>query len=277
MDPEIQIMAPEGIDEGVLRQIRGWAEEVLERGGASVGRPPLRITVWKTLEKFEASYREEKRALGVGTGEETEFLAIHDAWRGYPRIQVCQERLEGISTPVIQGAVHHELSHALHHGTPEFYTFRFSNDLQEAGRAYGFDLSLLQQCVYFLSVAVKDREAVGWLARIGLGFSQIALLEYLISDTEEERRVWKAVCGRPTLRKIALAAFLKTLLPIEALISMGMEEARTLRARWGEAYEWLSETDQEALFGLTRYKIDCEKKTFQERLEDLVLQWITHY
>ncbi len=210
------------------------------------------------------------------TGEETDFLAIHDAWRGYPRIHVCQERLEGISSPVIQGAVHHELSHALHHGTAEFYTFRFSNDLQEAGRSYGFDLSLLQQCVYFLSVAVKDREAVGWLAGIGLGFSQIALLEYLISDTREERQVWDAVCGRPTLRKIVLAAFLKTFLPIEALISMGIEEAQTLRARWGEAYEWLSERDQKTLFGLTRYKIDYEKKTFQERLEDLTLQWITH-
>jgi hypothetical protein len=112
--------------------------------------------VWKTMDAFQSFSRSEKEALGVVTGNETEFLATHDAWRGYPRIHICQERLMGIPISVIQGGIHHEISHALNHGTLEFYTFTFSKGLQDAARSRGMDMSLLQQCVYFLSIVIKD-------------------------------------------------------------------------------------------------------------------------
>jgi len=276
VDP-IQIVAHVGIDKDFLTQIRTWANEVLERTGSLPPCPYLCIRIWKTIERFQAFYREEKEALGVITGEETDFLATHDAWRGYPRIHICQERLKGISSAIFQGIVHHETSHALHHGTPEFYTFRFSSRLQEMGRSYGLDLPLLQQCVYFLSVALKDREVIQWLAEIGLGFGQIALLEHLISDTEEERQMWEVVRGFSALRKIALAAFLKTFLPIEAMISVGIEEVQSLRNQWDGAYRWLSERDREGLSRLAQWTLNPEGNNFQERLEQAVLRLITQF
>ena len=275
MAARIEIVANEGIEEGFLGQIRTWAEEVLERTKLLSPSPFLGITIWKTVEKLQAFYRKEKEALGVVTGEEMDFLATHDAWRGYPRIHVCQERLKGIPGAIVQGVIHHEVSHALHHGTLEFYTFRFSSRLQEAGRSYGLNLPLLQQCVYFLSVAIKDREVVQWLAEIGLGFSQLALLEHLISDTEEERLIWELVRSSFVLRKIALASFLKTLLPIEAMISVGIAEAQALRNQWNEAYGWLSERERDGLFRLVQCTMNHEGKTSQERLEGAVLRLLT--
>jgi hypothetical protein len=275
MATRLQIVSPEGIDEGFLTQIRMWANEVFERTGLLSPSPYLSITIWKTLEELQAFYQEEKEALDIVTGEEMDFLATHDAWRGYPRIHICQERLKGIPGAIVQGVIHHEISHALHHGTPEFYTFRFSSGLQEVGRSYGLDLSLIQQCVYFLSVAIKDREVVQWLAVRGLGFSQRALLEHIISDTEEERRIWEVVGGSPPLRKIALASFLKTLLPIEAMISAGIEDAQTLRNQWNEAYGWLSESEREGLSRFATCIMNHEGKRFQERLEQAALRLIT--
>jgi hypothetical protein len=275
MTGQIQIVAHEGIHKDFLTQIRNWANEVWERTGLLSVPPNLCITIWKTLQELQAFYRREKEALGVVTGEETDFLATHDAWRGYPRIHVCQERLRGIPSAIVQGVIHHEIGHALHHGTPEFYTFRFSSRLQEVGRSCGLDLPLLQQCVYFLSVAIKDREVVQWLAEIGLGLSQQALIEHLISDTEEERRIWEIVRGSSALRKIALAAFLKILLPIEAMISVGIEEAQTLENEWNKAYGWLSEREREGLFRLARCTMNYEGKTFQERLEQATLRLIS--
>jgi hypothetical protein len=277
MASRIQIVAHEGIDEGFLTQVRAWANEVLERAGLLFQSSCLTITIWKTVEKLWAFYRAEKEELGVITGEEMDFLATHDAWRGYPRIHICEERLKGIPGAIVQGVVHHEIGHALHHGTREFYTFRFSSRLQGVGRSHGLDLPLLQQCVYFLSVAIKDREVVRWLAETGLGFSQLALLEHLISDTEEERRIWEVVCGSSALRKIALASFLKTLLPIEAMVSVGIEEAQALRNLWNEAYGWLSQREREGLFELAQCSINHEGKTFQERLEQAVVRLITQY
>lgn len=275
MDAQIQIVAHEGIGKNFSTQIRRWANEVLEKAGSLSLPPYLCITIWKNMEEFQAFYRREKEEFGITTGGETEFLATHDAWRGYPSIHICQEKLLGIPDPIVQGVIHHEISHAMHHGTPEFYTFRFSNRLQEAGRTYGLDLELLQQCVYFLSVAVKDWEVVQWLAEIGLGFSQQALLEHLISDTEEEQRIWEVVRDSPALKKIALAAFLKTLLPSVAMIKSGIQEAQALRNQWNEAYRWLSESEREGLSRLAQYTMDCEAKTFQERLEQTVLLLVT--
>jgi len=277
MADRIQIVAPEGIDKDFVTQIRMWANEVLERTGSLTPHPYLCITIWKTIERFQAFYREEKEALGVITGEETDFLATHDAWRGYPRIHICQERLKGIPSAILQGVVHHETSHALHHGTLEFYTFRFSSRLQETGRSYGLDLPLLQQCVYFLSVALKDREVIQWLAEIGLGFGQLALLEHLISESEEEHRIWEVIHRSSALKKIAFAAFLKTLLPIEAMISVGIEEAQALRNQWDEAYGWLSGEDREGLYRLARCTMDPKGNTFQERLEQAVLRLLSPF
>jgi hypothetical protein len=223
--------------------------------------------VWKTMDAFQAFSRSEKEALGVVTGDETEFLATHDAWRGYPRIHICQEWLMGIPDSVIQGVIHHEIAHALNHGTLEFYTFTFSKGLQEAARSRGMDMSILQQCVYFLSVAIKDREVVQWLAQIGLGLSQVALLRHLLSETEEEGRTWKMVRDSGPLKKIALAAFLKVLLPVETSVRIQREGAQNLRKEWDEAYGWLPEKEREGLSNLAHRLMDLEGKTFQEKLE----------
>jgi len=267
MSERIQIACPEMIDEGFLTQIRYWANEVLERTSFTKSVAPLHLMVWKNMDKYQAFSRSEKDALGVVTGEETEFLATHDAWRGYPRIHICQERLIGIPGSIIQGVIHHEIAHALNHGTLEFYTFTFSKELQEAAQSHGLDMSLLQQCVYFLSVAIKDREVVQWLTQIGLGFSQVALLRYLISETEEERQVWEVVRDSGPLQKIALAAFLKVLLPVETLAETQTEEAQNLKKEWDEAYGWLGEKEREDLSKLAHRLMNLEGKTFQERLE----------
>lgn len=275
MGTQIQMVAHEEVDESFLTQVRTWVNEVLEIKEIPSSPPPyLSVSIWKTMEKYQDFYQREKKELGVVTGEETDFLATHDAWRGYPRIHICQERLMGIDGRIVQGVIHHETGHALHHGAPEFYTFLFSNRLQEAGRFYGLDLPLLQQCVYLLSVAIKDQDVIVWLAKNGLGSSQLSLLGYLISDTKEERQVWERIRESPALRKIAFSAFLKTLLPIEAMISAGIDEAQVLWNQWNEAYGWLSEMERKELSSLARSIMKLEIKSFQERLEQTTFQLI---
>ena len=267
MSERIRIVCHETVEEAFLTQIRSWANEVLERTSFPGSLPTLHLMIWKTMNAFQAFSRSEKDALGVVTGEETEFLATHDAWRGYPRIHVCQERLKGIPGSIIQGVIHHEIAHALNHGALEFYTFTFTKRLQEVARSHGIDMPLLQQCVYFLSVAIKDREVVQWLAQIGLGFSQVALLRHLISETEEERQTWEVVRDSGSLQKIALAAFLKVLLPVETLAATQAEEAQNLRREWDEAYSWLREEERKDLLDLGHRLMNLQGKTFQERLE----------
>jgi hypothetical protein len=126
-----------------------------------------------------------------------------------------------------------------------------------------------------LSVAIKDYDVVMWLSDIGLGYGQLHLLEYLISDTEDERRIWEVVCANPAPRTIALALFLKTLLPIEALVSLSVEKAEIIKNQWREAYGWLTETIQERLVVFAHNTMAYRDKPFQQRLENVTINLIS--
>lgn len=274
MSAPLEIIAYPGINEDLVARVRDWAGEVLKKTEDRALPSRVYLTLWKTNKELQDFYQREQETLGVAGGQEADYLASHEAWRGVPRIHLSQERIKGLPEAIVQGVLQHEIVHALLHGRPEFYTFRFTEVLQEAGRVRGLELPHLQQCVYFLSVAVKDREVVGWLAARGFAPGQLALLEFTLEDTEEDRQAWTLAHETPALRRIALAAFLKVLLPIEALISKGSPGARKVKKRWQEAYGWLGERIQEELSRFARSLEDLEELTFQNKLEQTALRWM---
>ena len=276
MTTRIVIHPSIGIQKEFVAKVQSWVNEVLEKKGPLTAPTFISINIWRRMDELHSFYQQEKQELGIVTGEETDFLATHEAWRGDPRIHICQERVKDVPDVVIQSVLHHEISHALLHGAPEFYTFRYSTKLQDAGRICGLDLALLQQCVYMLSIAIKDNDVVTWLTDIGLGFGQLHLFEFMITEnTEDERRIWEVVCANAATRKLALAFFLKTLLPIEALVSLRVEGAEIIKNQWQEAYHWLSESTQEGLVGFAHNTMEYRDKPFQQRLENVTLKLIS--
>lgn len=268
MTAQIEILPYDGMNKGFLSQIQTWVKNVLEKADPSSTPPYLRLTIWKNIKTLQEFYDQEKEDLGIVTGEESDFLATHEAWRGYPRIHICHERVKGVQDAVIEGVLHHEIGHALFHGSMEFYTFKFTDRLQEAARFNGFDLHLLQQCVYFLSIAIKDWEVIQWLTKIGLGLCQKSLLEYMMKDTEEEQKAWGVAKQSPVIKKITMAAFLKIILPIEAMILIRSEDAPKLKDQWKEAYSWLSVMEQDGLLRLSQRIMEFGESRFQEKLEN---------
>ncbi|MDH4206718.1 MAG: hypothetical protein OEV45_14440 [Desulfobacteraceae bacterium] len=268
MTAQIEIVPYDGMNKGFLSQIQTWVKNVLEKADPSSTPPYLRLTIWKNIKALQEFYDQEKEDLGIVTGEESDFLATHEAWRDYPRIHICHERVKGVQDAVIEGVLHHEIGHALFHGSMEFYTFKFTGRLKEAARFNGFDLHLLQKCVYFLSIAIKDWEVIQWLTKIGLGPCQKSLLEYMMKDTEEEQEAWGVAKHSPVMKKIAMAAFLKIILPIEAMILIRSEDALKLKNQWKEAYSWLSVMEQDGLLRLSQRIMEFGESRFQEKLEN---------
>jgi len=268
MTAQIEIVPYDGMNKGFLSQIQTWVKNVLEKADPSSTPPYLRLTIWKNINALQEFYDQEKEDLGIVTGEESDFLATHEAWRGYPRIHICHERVKGVQDAVIEGVLHHEIGHALFHGSMEFYTFKFTDRLQEAARFNGFDLHLLQQCVYFLSIAIKDWEVIQWLTKIGLGPCQKSLLEYMMKDTEEEQEALGVAKHSPVIKKIVMAAFLKIILPIEAMILIRSEDAPKLKDQWKEAYSWLSVIEKDGLLRLSQRIMEFGESRFQEKLEN---------
>jgi hypothetical protein len=270
----VEIIPRGHVDETFLTQVDMWTRGLIE--GADDNKAPSRISLilWEKTRDFEEFDAREKAEMGISTGGESEFLASHEAWRGFPRIHFFLEKIENLSEEIIQGVVQHEVGHALLHGNPEFYRFRFSTHLQEIGRRAGLDLPILQQLVYLLSVAVKDEEVLRFLTGRGLGFYQSRLLEYLLGDTREEQQTWTLIRDHPPLRLLASAVFLKILLPIETLAHSGAPDAGPLLEKWEEVYSWLPEQKRKDLRAFARFVIGLPFTTFQNRLEKAVLELI---
>jgi hypothetical protein len=271
----IDIRCPHSSDEKIAGQIRLWAEGII--GSLAERTPPdqVKIHVYHSLDELQNFFFKEKKALGIVSEGETEFIAIHEAWRGYPRIHICSERIKNLPEAVVLGAVQHELAHTILHGRSEFYSFRFSRQLISASEALGFDIELLQQCVYLLSIALKDGEVVSRLVEIGFQFGQIVLLEHMLADTRSEHEVWNTIRNLAPQRKIAMASFLKTLLPIAILAAMKIDAGQRLQQKWENVYDWLSETERRDVMRFATESALKSTASFQDRLEQTALSLIT--
>ncbi|HSO72486.1 MAG TPA: hypothetical protein VLR91_07555, partial [Thermodesulfobacteriota bacterium] len=97
---------PQGIvDQSFSVKVRPWAEEVIEKTEPRTAPDQISIYLWgreKDFQKFDAR---EKAQLGVFSNGESDFLATHEAWRGFPRIHISMEKIRGISGEVVQGVV----------------------------------------------------------------------------------------------------------------------------------------------------------------------------
>jgi hypothetical protein len=275
MKTQIDIRCSENSDENIAGQIRLWAEDIIERLAERAPPDRLKIFVYHGLYELQNFFRKEKEALGIVSEGEAEFIAIHEAWRGYPRIHICSERIKNLPETVVLGAVQHELAHAILHGRSEFYTFRFSRQLISASEALGFDIQLLQQYVYMLSIALKDGEVVSRLVEIGSQYGQIALLEHMLADTRSEHEVWQTIRHLPPQRKIAVASFLKILLPVVILAAMKIDAGRRLQQEWENVYDWLSETERLDMMHFATGSVFNRTGSFQDRLEQTALKLIT--
>ena len=272
------VLFPQGIiDKPFLGKTQQWAGEVTGKTEPRSTLDPISIYLWEKEKDFQAFDAREKAELGVVNGGESGFLATHEAWRGHPRIHLSLEKIRGIPEEVVRGVVQHEIAHALLHGKPEFYQFRFTDRLMEAGRSAGLDFPMIQQWVYLLSISVKDEEVVRLLGEAGLGLCQIRLLEYLMEDTEEERRAWELIRDHPALRRLGLAAFLKIRLPIETPAGLGLPESGLLQKKWEAAYAWLTDQEEKALNAYVRTVRETPYKNFQDRLERAALGLINHF
>ena len=65
-----------------------------------------------------------------------------------------------------------------------------------------------------------------------------------------------------------MAAFLKIILPIEAMILIKLKDARKLKDQWKKAYSWLSVMEQDGLLRLSQRIMKFGGSRFQEKLEN---------
>jgi len=249
-EPELQFAihgdVPNSFRQELTRQL-GECYRRLPTSDLEVVQVCLLDTV-KRLRQFLAA---EHAELGIASPLGTEFLALHDAWRGVPRITICRERLAEVPHLVGLGAVRQQVAHSVLHGSPEYYVFKFSQNLVEKGQERGLAPMALQQLLYYVAIAVKDYEVVRLLVAHDYVDCQAALAFHQLETSDEDRLAWQLARLNPVVRLICLASQLKLMLficPLMAKLSVApalIQQARTMLS-------FLPLEEQDKLWALTQ-------------------------
>ncbi len=154
----------------------------------------------------------EKAELGIETLGDEAFICSHDAWRGFPRVLICMERLRSLPVAAQGGALRQEAAHTVLHGGLAYYVVRIPQDCVELARAKGVHLPHLQHVLYQCATAVEDFEATRMLLRHGYEECQLAFARFHFLGSDEDRLAWFLAKGNPLARLLFFAGQLKVLL-----------------------------------------------------------------
>ena len=161
--------------------------------------------------RMNAFLSEEKRKLGIKTSAfEASFFAVHDAWRGTPRIMVAYDRMLTLLELVRVGSLHHEVAHTILHGSVEYYSFAVPSFLLKLLDEGLFSKQIVGDLIYLVSIAVKDYEVTRLLYGNGFLEDQAAFCKYLLEPSEEDREAWKLSKRNETARLLTIVSLLKT-------------------------------------------------------------------
>ena len=248
--PELQFTIHGDVPNSFWQELRQQLEECYRRLPAS-DLEVVQVRLLGTVKRLRQLLAAEHAELGIvgPTGEE--FLALHDAWHGVPRITLCRERLAEVPPLVGLGAIRQQVAHSILHGSSEYYVFKLTRDLVEKGQERGLAPVALQQLLYYVAIAVKDYEVVRLLVTHGYVDCQAALVFHQLEATDEDRLAWRLAQANPAARLICLASQLKLLLFIRPLVAKpAIAPALVQQAR--AMLSFLPLEEQDRLWALTQ-------------------------
>lgn len=154
----------------------------------------------------------EKTALGIFDEFDSEFPAIHDAWRSIPRISFCMDKLSCSDDLVATGTVRHEVGHSILHGSLEYYIFQTPRALSSLGEKHRLPPEYTRNILYLIAIAVKDYEVTDLLYSHGYHIDQVAYVQNLLEPSLNDLLAWQMARGHPLAEVICVAGRMKDLL-----------------------------------------------------------------
>lgn len=171
----------------------------------------LDLHVFEKSSAVDAFMAKETKNVGVISSSFGEsFFAMHDAYRGTPRIILCLERMKNLPRLVQLGGIRHEVGHSVLHGTLLYYLLPLPRALYEIVNRFGISREYAVNLLYLISIAVKDYEVSRLLYAKGYVEDQAAYVKYLLRVTEDDRIAWAISRGNRFAEVLCLLSCLKS-------------------------------------------------------------------
>lgn len=253
---EFNIITSGNIPWGFKRDIESVFRDCYRRFGTKIPYK-VEIHVVDREPNMRALLKEDKLRLGITTSGDEEFICSHDAWRGYPRVICSLERLAKINRLARLGAIRHEAAHSALHGSLEYYIFRIPDDCRHTAAIKGLEPPVLDQALYYVSVAVKDFEVTRFLVQHDFIDCQFSFALDWLKSSDEDISAWKLAQTNRKAKFIYLTALLKPILFAHPLLALprskkiSLEYQVQLARRVEELLEHLGSTEQNRLLQIT--------------------------
>jgi len=168
------------------------------------------LYVFERSSSVEVFLAKECREVGVASASFDElFFAMHDAWRGTPRIILCFERMKRLPGLVKTGGIRHEVGHSILHGSLRYYLLSFPPPLLELADRFNLSFEYVTNMLYLISIAVKDYEVSRLLYGRGYVEDQVAYAKHLLKVSESDVLSWEISRGKPPAEALCLISCLK--------------------------------------------------------------------
>jgi hypothetical protein len=170
------------------------------------------LYIFERSSSVEVFFAKECRKVGVASAPfDKLFFAMHDAWRGIPRITLCLERMDKLPRLVKMGGIRHEVGHSILHGNLSYYVLSFPPALLKIVDSFKLSFEYTTNLLYLISIAVKDYEVTRLLHEQGYVKDQIAYAKHLLTISEDDTLSWEISRGKPLAEALCLISCLKAI------------------------------------------------------------------
>jgi hypothetical protein len=253
---EINIITSGNIPWSFKRDIENIFRDCYRRFGSRIPYK-VEIHVVDREANMRALLKEDKLRLGITTDGDEEFICSHDAWRGYPRVICSLDRLTKLNKLGRLGAIRHEAAHSALHGSLEYYIFRIPDECRHTAAIKGLEPPVLDQALYYVSVAVKDFEATRLLVQHDFIDCQFTFALEWLKPSEQDKSAWKLAQTNRQAKFVYLTTLLRPMLFAHPLLALprskniSLENQVQLARRVEEMLEHLGTTEQNRLLQVT--------------------------
>lgn len=119
----------------------------------------------------------KNEAMDLGVIVIGDFIAMHEAWRGWPRIHIDFERCSMLEEKHLRAVIVHEISHAILHGSPLYYIMNFNSaDFPTLSP------SDIAKIIYISSTIVKDFDVYSLLIKMGMYDEVYGYIDFILKN-----------------------------------------------------------------------------------------------
>ncbi len=176
------------------------------------------VLLFENSSLLQDYFSREKMRYNISNNFDSEFPAMHDAWRGLPRISLCIERLSRLDDLVAIGTIRHEVGHSVLHGSLEYYIFQTATELVKIEKQHLLPPEYARGILYLTAIAVKDYEVTDLLHNRGYDEDLVAHVKTLLKPSPSDTMAWQLAAGHVMAEALCVCGRMKDLMCAAPLI-----------------------------------------------------------